>query len=394
MPSSLDENKNDVFYLVNINNNVNNTKENSVSGWIQASSIKMFRTKPYGALSDIQSLKYAFTKVTPPALDSGVQCSGTKVPVQGDRLYYCGYDENYSIIDSIESFLNNYTDSELENVKNLKQLRLCYDCLRDEDKIFLEPYKTKYENIFYFNGYGSEVESKTEVSEDMKSFFDEYGNSVWISSFDGPRTNRELPFEIVELPDNCHYLIFETLGDDIYFYYGFGEGGHVFDHIAGSIVDAKKINDDEFEVSVNLATNLSDFLYNSFVDNIYDVDFSDETEVITVSRKKLENKNAFVLNFNNPKIANKNFHKYSRNKMDKIYYNSFVTKDNVSVKTGISEDDKILTVINKGEKLHIISKAKNLSVVDNVEDYWYQVELRNGLEGWIFGSAINTILPK
>lgn len=444
LSASLDGTKEEPFYLIN----VKNEKGEIVPGWIHGSLIKIFRSN-----SDLERLKLHFSEADTPVLVPGIEYSGKKVPVQGNVLSYYGYDDNNPVINSIESFLNYYTDSELENVKefhlefakpeggalnpalgdvgygelpslqgieripnleklyfgdsvhlkslkgieNLKKLKklvVHYESLSDEDKTFLEPLKTDKVGTYYLNGYKGEDEKEGELSKDMSDFLWEYKNSVWISDFDGYKKERVLSFGTVSLPDSCHYFIFENVNNINYIYYGFAEGGHVFDHYAARVNDVKKVSDGVFEIFVNSATNMSDLVSKYFIDNINNAIFSDTTEVITVSTKDLGTEKGISLKCDSFDITSKDFYKYDKSKMDNNYYNSFVKDDNVYVRAGTSGEDKIMSVINKGEKIHIISKSDKTSVVHDVEDFWYNVELRNGIKGWIFGAYISILEEK
>ena len=48
---------------------------------------------------------------------------------------------------------------------------------------------------------------------------------------------------------------------------------------------------------------------------------------------------------------------------------------------------KLVTTLWKGYVLEVKSRSPGKSIVDDAEDYWYQVNY-DGLKGWVFGSYL------
>lgn len=48
----------------------------------------------------------------------------------------------------------------------------------------------------------------------------------------------------------------------------------------------------------------------------------------------------------------------------------------------------IITTVNTGEKVIVNLNSRKSDTIDSMNNYWYKVRLRNGIEGWIFGEYI------
>jgi uncharacterized protein YgiM (DUF1202 family) len=63
-----------------------------------------------------------------------------------------------------------------------------------------------------------------------------------------------------------------------------------------------------------------------------------------------------------------------------------VTGDYVRIRSGPTLEHRILTKVNRGTMVSIISRGDSLVDVNGQKNYWYRVKLQEGeIEGWIFG---------
>jgi hypothetical protein len=63
-----------------------------------------------------------------------------------------------------------------------------------------------------------------------------------------------------------------------------------------------------------------------------------------------------------------------------------VKGDYVRVRTGPSLEHRILTKVNHGTPVTIISRDENLVSIGEMKNYWYRIRLdKSGIEGWMFG---------
>ena len=65
-----------------------------------------------------------------------------------------------------------------------------------------------------------------------------------------------------------------------------------------------------------------------------------------------------------------------------------VDVDNLFLRESPGIKSKIITKFKKGDILKIISVEKNISVVNNIENYWYKVEKESQI-GFVFGYYIS-----
>jgi hypothetical protein len=63
-----------------------------------------------------------------------------------------------------------------------------------------------------------------------------------------------------------------------------------------------------------------------------------------------------------------------------------VTGDYVRVRTGPSLEHRILTKVNQGTPVTVVTRDENLVTIQGIQNYWYRIRLdKSGIEGWMFG---------
>lgn len=72
------------------------------------------------------------------------------------------------------------------------------------------------------------------------------------------------------------------------------------------------------------------------------------------------------------------------------YYDGIINRDNVAVRKGLFLTDENECILNKGDKVHLISRTEQKSYISFEYEYWFFVELPNGNKGWVFGYFIDS----
>jgi hypothetical protein len=63
-----------------------------------------------------------------------------------------------------------------------------------------------------------------------------------------------------------------------------------------------------------------------------------------------------------------------------------VTGDYVRIRTGPSLEYRILTKVNQGTPVTVVTRDENLVTIQGIQNYWYRIRLdKSGIEGWMFG---------
>jgi len=66
-----------------------------------------------------------------------------------------------------------------------------------------------------------------------------------------------------------------------------------------------------------------------------------------------------------------------------------VTSSHLRLRESPSTDSTAVATLWQGSVLEIISKTSSKEIVEDQEDFWYQIDY-DGLGGWVFGSYLQT----
>lgn len=75
---------------------------------------------------------------------------------------------------------------------------------------------------------------------------------------------------------------------------------------------------------------------------------------------------------------------------NKIKTKQAISLDNLLLRKGPSKKDDVLLKLHKGDILDIISSSKEISKINDMEDYWYNVRVNNKI-GYVYGFYISPI---
>lgn len=76
-------------------------------------------------------------------------------------------------------------------------------------------------------------------------------------------------------------------------------------------------------------------------------------------------------------------------KLDQDDYNSYITEDNVFLRSEPSLEGRIVGKFKKDTKLCVFTKTYKKQKIGYFEDYWYYIETETQQKGWMFGAFIN-----
>jgi len=76
-------------------------------------------------------------------------------------------------------------------------------------------------------------------------------------------------------------------------------------------------------------------------------------------------------------------------------YNTWavVNADYLRIRKNPSKNSEMLSALNSGTVVRILSKTENKDVVEQASDYWYQID-NQGLRGWVFGAYLDVYNSK
>lgn len=71
----------------------------------------------------------------------------------------------------------------------------------------------------------------------------------------------------------------------------------------------------------------------------------------------------------------------------------YITATKLNLRSKPSLEGKVITVLDKGDRVTFLEKSSETEYIDEVEDYWYRVRTSEGDEGWLFGKYISESEP-
>ena len=63
---------------------------------------------------------------------------------------------------------------------------------------------------------------------------------------------------------------------------------------------------------------------------------------------------------------------------------------NVKLRKGPTTKSKVLKRLKRGLLVKILSRSKKRMSIGNMYDYWYNIQIPDGSQGWIYGFYVDT----
>ena len=75
--------------------------------------------------------------------------------------------------------------------------------------------------------------------------------------------------------------------------------------------------------------------------------------------------------------------------INKLYYQTVVTDDNLRLRTSPSKEANVITLLKKGTKVRVLSIDPAITQMEGKDGFWVLVETKSGFIGWIWSNYLN-----
>lgn len=69
--------------------------------------------------------------------------------------------------------------------------------------------------------------------------------------------------------------------------------------------------------------------------------------------------------------------------------NGYITMDRMSMRVSPFILSSKVSILNKGIRVKLMERTAEKERIGSVSNYWYRIQLNNGINGWVFGSGIS-----
>lgn len=214
-------------------------------------------------------------------------------------------------------------------------------------------------------------------------------------------------------PEKNHKFVFVILYKEKVYYY------KSFNNYSSGIMDYSIISCEppiiylKFNSGIGLDTVIISFDGSDFVMNSIDCvwqSFSDAekynalmsipTKYYYLQGRKILRRNmhdqTYVYSDDEDKIFDQNSHHRiwllgidGATSMSEVYYQTYITDDNLRLRTSNSKDANVITLLKKGTEARVLSIDPAITQMEGKDGFWVLIETKRGYIGWIWSNYLN-----
>ena len=75
--------------------------------------------------------------------------------------------------------------------------------------------------------------------------------------------------------------------------------------------------------------------------------------------------------------------------MSEVYFQTYITDDNLRLRTSNSKDANVITLLKKGTEARVLSIDPAITQMEGKDGFWVLIETKRGYIGWIWSNYLN-----